>query len=81
MARGLKPNQPCPVCGSKEHPSKAKGNGYDEDHELELESQRDLAKESLDDCKSDIKSLTTIAKKKLPNLKELEDKLALLRRN
>lgn len=77
LARGLKPNQPCPVCGSKEHPSKAKGNGYDEDHELELESQRDLAKESLDDCKSDIKSLTTIAKKKLPNLKELEDKLAL----
>ena len=77
LARGLKPNQPCPVCGSKEHPSKAKGNEYDEDHELELESQRDLAKESLDDCKSDIKSLTTIAKKKLPNLKELEDKLAL----
>jgi exonuclease SbcC len=77
LARGLKPNQPCPVCGSKEHPSKAKGNGYDEDHELELESQRDLAKESLDDCKSDIKSLTTIAKKKLPNLKELEDKVAL----
>ena len=77
LARGLKPNQPCPVCGSKEHPSKAKGSGYDEDHELELESQKDLAKESLDDCKSDMKSLTTIAKKKVPNLKELEDKLAL----
>ena len=78
FAKKLKAGQPCPVCGSKVHPNKAKGDGYDESREQELEQERDEAKDALEECKSEIRSLTVTARRKLPNLKDLQSKLALL---
>ncbi len=75
LAKKLRSGQPCPVCGSKDHPNKAQGDGYDEDHEAQLEEIRDLAKDALDECKSDIKTLGSFAKRRLPNVKELKSKL------
>ncbi|MBR5566433.1 MAG: SMC family ATPase [Roseburia sp.] len=44
LAMGLKENEPCPVCGSKEHPALAKGDIIHQISELENELNRAKAK-------------------------------------
>jgi exonuclease SbcC len=73
LAKALKAGQPCPVCGSKEHPKKAKGESYDENHERELEQEKEDASEALNECKSDIKTLSE--KAKVDERDELDSKI------
>jgi exonuclease SbcC len=75
LVKQLKPGKPCPVCGSTTHPKKATGPGYDENQETKLEVRRDHAKYELDDCKSEIKQFTPMAKRTLQDVKALEAKL------
>lgn len=75
LAKALKSGKPCPVCGSTEHPKKAKGPEYDEAKEKLLEKKVQEAREEVSDCKSEIKFYAQIAKRKSLPLVNLQKKL------
>ena len=82
-AKLLKKNQPCPVCGSKEHPNPAKAGTFDSEHleKLELDKEnadidRSAAKHDYDQAnKLSIKRFTPSAdlKKNLANFTKLAE--------
>lgn len=76
LAKSLKTGKPCPVCGSTDHPKKAKGPEYDEEFESTLKKKLKKAENELADCKSEIKVQTAAAKRKASPLKPLEQKLS-----
>ena len=80
LAKGLKSGKPCPVCGSTEHPKKAKGPEYDEEFELTLKKKLKKAENDLAECKSEIKVQAAAAKRKASPLKPLQQKLEDLNR-
>lgn len=64
-AEKLKKGQPCPVCGSEEHPNPVKAQGgYDQDEMDRLEESVSEIERELGDLKYDLKDATTASKKK-----------------
>lgn len=81
-ARGLKKGQPCPVCGSKEHPSPVKGKGaFDQDAMDYLEKDLSAIENELREVKYELKDATTAAKKKFKPSAELKAKKKTLEKN
>jgi len=64
-AKKLKKGQPCPVCGSEEHPNPVKAQGsYDQDEMNRLEESVSEIERELSDLKYELKDATTASKKK-----------------
>ena len=64
-AKKLKKGQPCPVCGSEEHPNPVKAQGsYDQDEMDRLEESLSEIERELGDLKYDLKDATAASKKK-----------------
>jgi len=80
--KDLKPNEPCPVCGSTEHPF-VKGYEYtldkDEKEKKEVEQERGKIQNEIKDFEKQIASLETEVKGKeeliVKNTKEKEEKI------
>ena len=72
-AKKLKKGQPCPVCGSEEHPNPVKAQGsYDQDEMNRLEESVSEIERELGDLKYDLKDATTASKKKFKPSVELK---------
>lgn len=64
-AKKLKKGQPCPVCGSKEHPKPVKGQDLFSQEEMDLLEENVAELESeLNDLKYELKDATSASKKK-----------------
>jgi len=78
-AKKLKKGQPCPVCGSEEHPNPVKGkDGYSQDEMDRLEEIVSEIESELSDLKYALKDATTASKKKFKpstDLKATQKKL------
>jgi exonuclease SbcC len=78
-AKKLKKGQPCPVCGSEEHPNPVKGkDGYSQDEMDRLEEIVSEIEGELSDLKYALKDATTASKKKFKpstDLKATQKKL------
>jgi exonuclease SbcC len=81
VARQLKLGQPCPVCGSKDHPKPIKPSTlFDAEKTVQLQEELDYLKEDLAETKSDLKAAKLLAgKKSLPSA-ELRAKSAQLKK-
>lgn len=81
VARQLKLGQPCPVCGSKDHPKPIKPNTlFDPEKTTQLQEELDYLKEDLAESKSDLKAAKLLAGKKSLPSGELRSKLAQLKK-
>jgi exonuclease SbcC len=72
-AKKLKKGQPCPVCGSAEHPNPVKGqNGFDQDELDRLEEIVVEVENDLSELKYELKDATAASKKKFKPSIELK---------
>ena len=72
-AKKLKKGQPCPVCGSEEHPNPVKGKGgFDQDEMDRLEVIVDEVESELSELKYEFKDATSASKKKFKPSAELK---------
>ncbi len=63
-AKSLKKGQPCPVCGSKAHPSPVKGSGtFNEDVLTSMKDELDNQKDDLGVLRQELKTYKEISKK------------------
>jgi len=68
----LQAGQPCPVCGSKEHPDPADSGDFDPSHLDTLEEQKDENQGSRDDLRTLLKVATNLSEKNLTPSKDLQ---------
>ena len=72
-AKKLKKGQPCPVCGSAEHPNPVKGqSGFDQDELDRLEQIVADVESELSEFRYELKDATTASKKKFKPSTELK---------
>ncbi|MEI7465844.1 MAG: SMC family ATPase [Burkholderiales bacterium] len=80
VAKLLKKNQPCPVCGSKEHPIPASRSGdFTDAHYKEINSSINSNSKKISGLESELKAEKKIAGKVSGNNSELRNKLKELR--
>jgi exonuclease SbcC len=77
-AKLLKKGQPCPVCGSKEHPNAAKPGTFDIEHLEQLELDKENADFDRSTAKSEYDDAKKLAAKKFTPSADLKKEIATL---